>query len=289
MRWRELHAEASQRLGSAREARWLVEEAAGGPWPAVLDEAVTVRAAAWLADRLDRRAAGEPLQYVLGRWSFRRLDLIVDRRVLIPRPETEGVVEVALQELRRTAPASRPVVVDLGTGSGAIGLSVVAEHPRATVWATDASPDALDVARANLAGLGGSAAARVTLVEGDWWDALPGRLRGTVDLVVSNPPYVATGEMAGLDTEVADWEPRRALESGPDGLDDIAAILAGAPDWLVPDGSAVIEMAPHHSARVVDLARGAGFGHVEIRPDLAGRPRTLLARVKAAGADTPPI
>ena len=162
-----------------------------------------------------RRRAGEPLQYAIGAWGFRRLDLYLDRRVLIPRPETEQVVEVAL---RRAAAARRcraPLVVDLGTGSGAIALSIAVEVPGADVWATDVSADALAVARANLAGLGGRAATRVRLVEGSWFDALPEAFRGQVHLLVSNPPYVADGET--LPAEVADWEPPGALRAGPHG------------------------------------------------------------------------
>jgi release factor glutamine methyltransferase len=287
VRWREMYAGAGEQLGSRTEARWLVEAASGGDFPLVLDDLVTARAAHWLDERVARRVAGEPLQYVLGRWAFRGLDLLVDRRVLIPRPETEQVVEVALAELRDGASrpgergatsGSSPVVVDLGTGSGAIALSMAAEYPGATVWATDASADALDVARANLAGLGGFAAARVRLAVGEWWDALPPPLRGTVDLVVSNPPYIATSEMPDLAPEVVDWEPRGALEAGPDGVEGIGAVLAGAPGWLRADGVAVIELAPHQAGPAAELARRAGFSAIEVRADLSGRDRTLVAR-----------
>jgi release factor glutamine methyltransferase len=282
VRWQELYADAVRRLGSQREARWLVEAASGGSWPAVLGETVTVRAAAWTEARVVRRQAGEPLQYVLGQWAFRGLDLFVDPRVLIPRPETEHVVGVALAELRRRPGGGRPVVVDLGTGSGAIALSIAVEHPGAAIWATDVSPDALDVARANLAGLGGAAAARVRLVEGEWWTAVPVALRGRVDLVVANPPYIATAEMTTLDAQVVDWEPRIALEAGPGGLEDIAAILAAAPHWLAPGGVAVIEIAPHQAGPAVALARRAGFAEVEVHPDLTRRDRALVARLVSA-------
>jgi len=260
---------------------WLVEEAAGSAWPAALDEAVTARGAAWFDERLGRRAAGEPLQYVLGHWSFRTLDVLVDRRVLIPRPETEITVEVALSELDRIRAASRPVstVVDLGTGSGVIALSLASERPGVRVWATDASTDALDVARANVAGMAGSAATRIRIVEGRWWAALPDGFAGTIDLVVSNPPYVSSAEMTRLDSVVADWEPVRALCAGPTGLEDIAEIVGGALRWVRPGGAVVVEIAPHHADRVVDLARGAGLVGAEVRPDLTGRPRVLVARV----------
>jgi release factor glutamine methyltransferase len=272
---------ATDDLGSAHEARWVVERASG--WEGAelvghLDEAGTARAVAHVEAMVARRVGGEPLQYVLGRWQFRGLELFVDRRVLIPRPETEWVAEAAVAEVGR-ADRRDPVVVDLGTGSGAIGLSLAAEVPGARVWATDASPEALAVARANLAGLGSRAATRVRLVEGDWWDALPDELRGTVDLVVSNPPYVAADEQ--LPAEVADWEPGSALRAGPTGLEALEVVVGGAPVWLRRPGALVAEVAPHQARAAVTMAVEAGFDDVEVRPDLTGRPRALVARSRA--------
>ena len=275
-----LVAAIAARVGSAQEARWIVDH--GG-----LDRA---RALA------DRRAAGEPLQYVLGRWPFRSLELQVDRRVLIPRPETEQVVEVALGELalvlglggRRSAGPA--MAVDLGTGSGAVALSLAVEGAtdgdRLEVWATDASPDALDVARANLADLADAdpvAAARVHLAQGRWFAALPPALMGRVDLVVSNPPYVAESDYAGLDPVVRDWEPHSALVSargaaGVGGMADIEAIVAGAPRWLHRSGALVVEIAPSQAYAAIDAARRAGFSKVDTARDLAGRLRMLVAR-----------
>ncbi|GAC1600087.1 MAG: peptide chain release factor N(5)-glutamine methyltransferase [Acidimicrobiales bacterium] len=278
--WREVLEETTAALGSAREARWLAEEAAGLSGPdLVLGGPVTARCGAYLSQMVDRRLAGEPLQYVLGRWGFRSLDLFVDRRVLIPRPETEQVVEWAFAELAHVLtcrpPRHRPVVADLGTGSGAIALSMASETD-AEVWATDASSDALDVARANLAGIGTFAATRVRMVSGSWWDALPEALRGRLDLVVSNPPYVGVGE--DLPHEVAAFEPAVALRSGPDGLDAIRVILGSAGEWLAPAGVVVVEMAPSQVASVRALARDAGARHVEVRSDLTGRDRAVVAR-----------
>jgi release factor glutamine methyltransferase len=226
-----------------------------------------------------RRCAGEPLQYVLGRWPFRGLDLMVDRRVLIPRPETEEVVGWAVDAARRLLaevrpPRHRPVAIDLGTGSGAIALSVARELG-AQVWATDVSAEALDVASANLSGLGMWAATRVRIVQGSWWAALPADLRGQVDLVVSNPPYVADDEP--LPDEVDRHEPAVALRAGADGLAAITEILAGMAGWLAPSGVAVIELAPHQAGRVVALARDAGARSAEVRVDGAGRARALVA------------
>jgi release factor glutamine methyltransferase len=276
--WRDLLHEAADRLGSKLDAKRIVERASGFEGAAFhsgLEEPVTTRALAYFDQLVERRAAGEPLQYVLGAWSFRSLDLYVDRRVLIPRPETEQVVEVALAELRRLE-ADDPIVVDLGTGSGAIALSIAVEVVGATVWATDASADALAVARANLAGIG-RAGARVRLEEGWWFDALPGLLEGRVSLVVSNPPYVAASDE--LPAEVADWEPAAALYSGPTGTEQVAEILADAPRWLSRPGACVIEIAPHQADAAVALAYDAGFVEADVRADLVGRPRALVARV----------
>lgn len=289
--WRELLAGAIDALQAAQgstgeadsndpssDASRIVAEAAGvedRELFAVLDEPATRRGVAHLDDMVRRRSAGEPLQHVLGHWPFRYLDLMVDRRVLIPRPETEQVVEVALRELDRSGGSDRSTtVVDLGTGSGAIALAIATERVRTAVWATDASADALDVARANLAGVG-RAGARVRLAQGDWFAALPHDLVGTVDLVVSNPPYVAT--TAALPRSVLDWEPTAALFAGGDGLDDVRSIVSGAPRWLTDGGVVVCELSPEQGPAAVEFA-ASHFHEVELAPDLAGRDRTLVAR-----------
>jgi release factor glutamine methyltransferase len=275
--WRALLDQAAEVVGSRDEARRLVEEASGlGPSELLLalDDVVPARAGAYLTAMLGRRTAGEPLQYALGRWGFRSLDLMVDRRVLIPRPETEVVAGVAVEEARRFG---GPVLVaDLGTGSGAIALSIAAEVPGAEVWATDVSAGAVDVASANLCGLGGFAAARVRVARGAWYDALPTELAGRVHVIVSNPPYVADGEE--LPPEVDEWEPRDALRAGPTGLECLAAVITGAPRWLRADGVLVLEHAPHQAADVTELALAAGFAPVDISKDLAGRDRVAVAR-----------
>ena len=284
--WREVLAETTDRLGPvaaspAVEARWIVERASGhegAEHVMMLDEPVTQRAMHFHDLMVERRLRGEPLQYVLGRWGFRTLDLLVDRRVLIPRPETEVVAGLALAELDRIGEVSvdrRPRAVDLGTGSGAIGLSIAVERPGVEVWLTDRSADALAVARANLAGVG-RAAARVRIVEGSWFDALPGELLGAVDLVVSNPPYVATGD--DLDASVRQWEPADALFAGPDGLDDLRVLVADAHRWLRPEGALVLEIDPRQSGVVSAMARSRGFSGVTVHRDLSDRDRVVVAR-----------
>lgn len=267
--WRGAFDDAANRLGDRTEARRLIEEASGLDIATALDHAPTGRTMAYFDAMLERRASGEPLQYVLGSWGFRTLDVFVDQRVLIPRPETEVVVEHALAAVSELGGRT---AVDLGTGSGAIALSLAVECPPLTVWATDASHDALDVARANLAGIG-RAATRVQLAHGDWFAALPTDLAGTIDVIVSNPPYVAEHEP--LPPDVMDWEPHGALVAGPTGLESIAAILREAPRWLARRGAVVLEIGETQGDAARELA--AAFDRVEIERDLAGRPRVLVA------------
>ncbi len=277
--WRAQLDHARRRLGSDLEARRILSRASGFDRAELVrhfDDPVPARAQSFLSSMVERRRGGEPLQYVLGVWGFRHLDLVVDRRVLIPRPETEVVVEVALEELDRLRLRRSPTLVDLGTGSGAIALSLATEVDDAAVWATDASPDALAVARANLAGLGSRVAPRVRMAQGRWFAALPWSLFGRVDMVVCNPPYVAEDDP--LPAEVADWEPAHALVAGPTGLEAIAEVVATAPRWLARPGVLVLELAPHQADAAAALARDAGFGSTEVLPDLAGRPRVLVGR-----------
>jgi release factor glutamine methyltransferase len=273
--WRTLLAETATRVGERPAARWLCEVASGADRiEEVLDEQATQRMVAHLDQMIARHAAGEPLAYVLGRWSFRHLDLAVDRRVLIPRPETEVVAGVAV-DLARSL--TRPItVVDLGTGSGAIGLALADELPvtGVTVWLVDADPDALDVASANLAGIG-RRAANVRIAEGSWFDALPSDT--VVDLAVSNPPYVATVS-AAVDPAVRDWEPSHAVFAGIDGLDAIREVVTGAQTRLRTGGWLVLEIGADQGPAVEELLVADGFRDVEIRPDLAGRDRVAVAR-----------
>ncbi|MEO5841208.1 MAG: peptide chain release factor N(5)-glutamine methyltransferase [Acidimicrobiales bacterium] len=284
--WATLFDEASARLAAVSadpriDARRIVEQAGGiepAQFSSMLDELVTTRQMVAYDRMIERRLTGEPLQYVLGSWSFRLLDLYLDRRVLIPRPETEIVTEHALAEHDRSVRARGArdgVVVDLGTGSGAIALSIAFERRGTQVWATDVSPDALAVAQANCAGLG-RVARHVTLVHGSWFDPLPESLRGAIDVVVSNPPYVAADDE--LPAEVRDWEPFEALVPGPRGLEAYEAILADARSWLAGTGALVLEIGAAQGASVSELVRDSGFATAEVHADLTGRDRVVVAR-----------
>ena len=262
--------------GSARR----IVEAATGLDPTELalkmEQPATVRGVAQFDAMVARRLKGEPLQYVVGSWGFRHLDLLVDRRVLIPRPETEELVQWGLDELARCARSgiAEPVVTDLGTGSGAIGLSILTEVQQAQVWMSDASDEALAVCRANLAALG-RAGVRGRIVSGSWFEPLPDALLGAVDLIITNPPYVAQRDE--LPPVVADWEPLQALVAGPLGTEDVHHLLETAPQWLSADGAIVVEMAPHQVDPMCQLA-AIYFEEVEAKNDLSDRQRCVVAR-----------
>ena len=273
--WRELLAETTALLDESTHARWVCETAtATSPveFRGLLDEPATERAVAHLDAMVARARVGEPIQYVLGSWAFRHLDLAIDERVLIPRPETELVAELAIG----LAAAAGPIrhVADLGTGSGAIGLAMADELPQdgTNVWITDVSADAVAVARDNLAGLGRSAA-NVTVAEGSWFDALPAEMR--FDVIVSNPPYVADSSVE-IEHIVSDWEPSAALFSGPDGLDDLRTIIDEAPRHLRPNGWLVVEHGHDQGSVVREMMTTAGLVEAETRRDLAGLDRVSL-------------
>ncbi len=310
VRVRDVVASSAAALGSVSQARWIVAHATGMPSAQLVaapDLVVSTVVADAVHALVDRCLAGEPLQYVLGTWAFRTLELEVDRRVLIPRPETEHVVEVALAELGTQSvrvPERPPLnAVDLGTGSGAIALSLAAEFEPASdlptsdlpasdlaasdleVWATDISPDALEVCNQNLAALARQSperAARVRMARGSWFDALPVELAGRLQVVVSNPPYVSESEWESLELVVRDHEPVAALVPGPTGFEAIEILLTGASQWLAPGGSLVVELTPSQASSARRRAVELGYETAEIRDDLAGRQRVLIARLPVA-------
>jgi release factor glutamine methyltransferase len=277
--WRTLLNETIEVLGERPQARWICETACGldgDEFLAELDEPATERMVAQLDAMVARYRAGEPLAYVMGHWSFRTIELMVDRRVLIPRPETEMVAGRALELARGVADQRR--VVDLGTGSGAIGLSLAAELPLTgtEVWLTDYSTDAVDVARANAVGLG-RAAANVRVCHGSWFDALPIDVRGEIDVVVSNPPYIAHGDPEVAES-VLEYEPHTALFAGEHGLDDVRVIARDARDWLRSGGWLVMEIGYQQGEAVKALLERFGYADVAIANDLTGRPRIAEGR-----------
>ncbi|HSF64268.1 MAG TPA: peptide chain release factor N(5)-glutamine methyltransferase [Paracoccaceae bacterium] len=267
-------AEAVPRLaaagveGAARDARVLMAHALGiGADRVVLvaGDALAPEAEAAFAAAVAARVARQPVAQITGRRLFWGREFRVTRDVLDPRPETETLIAAALE-----APFAR--VLDMGTGSGAILCTLLAERPGATGLGTDLSAAALTIARGNAEalGLGG----RAEFVLSDWWADVAGQF----DLIVSNPPYIAADEMADLAPEVRDWEPAMALTPGGDGLDAYRAICAGAHAHLVPGGRLLLEIGPAQGAAVAALARAAGLGQVVVRPDMDGRDRVVCAR-----------
>jgi release factor glutamine methyltransferase len=216
-----------------------------------------------------RRAAGEPTAWLTGQKEFLGRPFRVDARVLVPRPETEELALAALAALPEGGSA-----LDLGTGSGCIAVSLALGRPGARVAAVDLSPEALALAREN----GAALRAEVEWLEGDLYAALPAGRR--FDVVVANPPYVPSGELAGLSREVR-REPRLALDGGPDGLAVLRRVVAGAPAHLAPGGALLVEIHESHAEAVPRLCAEAGLPGAELRRDLAGLPRWVVARLPA--------
>jgi release factor glutamine methyltransferase len=274
MTLRDALAAAARRLseagidGAGGDARALVAKAAGVARDRLLlhmgdemDPAAQARLDAMLA----RRAAREPVARILGRREFWGRSFTVTPDVLDPRPETESLIELAL-----TGPAPARLL-DLGTGSGCIAVTLLAEWPGATGVATDLSAPALAVAGENAARHG--VAARLALIRRDWFAALSGRF----DLVVSNPPYIAAAEMVGLSPEVRAHDPAAALSDGGDGLAAYRALAAGMTRHLAPGGRMLVEIGAGQGAQVARLFAAAGLADVHVRPDLDGRDRVVSA------------
>ena len=269
---------AAAGIEAARREAWLLLAAASGRERASLmagaAAALTSGQQARLEQLLARRCRREPIAYILGEKEFWSLPFRVGPAVLIPRPETETVVEAALAHLRdRRAPLR---ILDLGTGSGCLLLALLSELPNAAGLGTDVSAEALALAQANAVRLG--LAERTELRAGDWGSGLA----PPFDLIVSNPPYVAEAEWPKLQPEVRDFEPRAALLAGPDGLDAYRALAPECARLLASGGCAALEIGQGQSDAVARLLTRAGLEVVERRRDLAGIERCLVARPRRA-------
>ena len=257
------------------DARLLLAHALGGVSPLALDPRQTLdeAVAARFRSLWDRRLSGVPVQHLIGEWDFYGRTFRVDGRALVPRPETEILVELALKE----APAARRLL-DAGTGSGIIAITCLLERPEATAVALDISFDALALARQNAALHG--VLPRLSLVASDWLSALSA---SPFDVIVSNPPYLAIGESPHLPPTVRDHDPRRALFAGDDGLAAIRQLLATAAPYLAPGGLLAFEIGfgQGEAVRSEILARPV-WRFLKIEPDLEGIPRICLARLESA-------
>jgi release factor glutamine methyltransferase len=260
------------------DARWLVAhvvEVAGTP---------TGCGAALLDGLVARRAAREPLQLVLGSWPFRTVELRCRPGVFVPRPETEVVAGVAIDAARAAGP--RPTIVEPCTGTGAIACSLLAEVPGATIMATDLDPAAVELATENLARVAEGAAgpasaapgARATVVAGDLLDPVDPALRGHLDVLVANPPYLPARDRGSWEVEVADHDPDAALVGGPDGHEVVDAVLAAAVAWLAPSGSVVVEIDERRGEEALAVAGRVGLLDARLVHDLTGAARAVLAR-----------
>lgn len=238
---------------------------------AALDPVVTREQASTYGAWIPRREAREPVQRILGYAYFRNLKLRLGEHTLIPRPDTESVVEAALETIDDRNGACR--VLDLGTGSGAIAVSIAQERPACEVHAADVSEAALKVARSNAE----SAGVQIRFHSADVAVGLE-ELNGTIQLLVSNPPYIPTGDLRSLASEVHDWDPHSALDGGPDGLTFYRRIFVETPPLLADQSNVVLEVGDDQSEAVLELGREAGFKPLGTRQDLTGSPRAAMLR-----------
>ncbi len=264
-------------VNAVRETDWLLASALGVPAHVLILEGerpVSVLQAEQAWSLLRRRAARAPLQYILGTQEFRGLEMAVTPDVLIPRLETELLVE---ETLRAVAGVKGPAIADVGTGSGCIAAAIACECPGATVYALDLSGGALAVARSNATRHG--MRDRIRFIQADLLEAFCVEAAGAFDVIVSNPPYIPERELEELQPEVARYEPRMALAAGPAGLAFYHRIIRDAPPLLKPGGRLIMELGWGRAEAVTQLARQRGaFGLVECRKDAAGIERVLIAR-----------
>lgn len=266
-----------------RSAEWLLSASTGlsrVELYAYHDRPLTTEERALLRDAVRRRATGEPLQYVTGEVAFRHIVVKVRPGVLIPRPETEVLVDSVLPAVDAAiAERGEALVADLCTGSGCVALAIAQERDRARVWAGDISPIAIEVTTDNIQRLG--LAERTRVMQGDLFEALPRDLLGTLDVVVSNPPYVPSADVPTLPAEVAGFEPHLALDGGPDGLAVFRRILEEARRWLRPGGVLGVEL-DERMARSAASEAEQWYQGSRVVSDLSGRDRIIVARTPEA-------
>jgi release factor glutamine methyltransferase len=250
----------------AREARLLAAHLLGLPAGALVDPALPIDTPAYDA-LIARRAAREPMALITGRQGFWTLDLAVSAATLVPRADSETLIEAALAAFPDRAAVRS--VLDLGTGTGCLLLAALAEFPAAWGLGIDLAPAATRLAAVNA---GANGIARAAFVVGRWADAVAGRF----DLILSNPPYVETSAIAALMPEVGRHEPALALDGGADGLDAYRAIIPALPRLLAAGGVAILELGAGQAEDVVGIARAAGFSRLDLRDDLGGHPRALV-------------
>lgn len=255
------------------DARFLAEAALGVDRTELIrieDEPIAASAREGLHAFARRRLAGEPVARILGEKQFYGLDFVLNEATLVPRPETEMIVTIGVQWLATRPPS--PMVLDLGTGSGCIAISILTVRTDARAVGIDLSADALRAAGENARRHG--VADRLQMSAGSWFDPVPPGER--FDLIVSNPPYIETGVIPSLQPEVRDFDPNLALDGGPDGLDAYRAILAGAAGHLKPGGTLVLEIGSGQGAAITSLAEASGFLTMRLEKDLAGLDRALV-------------
>jgi release factor glutamine methyltransferase len=270
------------------DARWLVEAASGSDPRRSPDEALSAAAARILDGMVVRRSAREPLQLVVGITAFRHIELRCRAGVFVPRPETEVLAGIAVDLVRSSRrPGGGPVVVhEPCCGTGAVGLAVASEVDGAVVLLGDRSAAAVALATENRDLLAGAGRLRSTVEvrRGDLLEAFAGLPHGAADVIVANPPYLPADDVAGLEPEVADHDPHDALAGGTDGHEVVDALLAAAVGELAPGGAVVLEIDARRAAETLDVALGLGLVDVEVRPDLTGAPRFVLARRAGPGS-----
>ena len=255
---------------AARDARALVAYALGvGPDRIVLlgPDPIDTRAQDQLSDYVERRLQHEPVSKIAGLRQFWGRDFHISKAVLDPRPETETVIVEALKYPAKT-------VLDLGTGSGVLAVTLMMEWPKAEALATDISPAALAVARENADRF--DIGDRLSFAQSNWFEGV----QGSFDLIVANPPYIAMDEMAGLDRDVRDYDPHIALSPGGDGLDPYRVIAACVRRHLSPDGRLIVEIGYLQAVEVMQLFQNAGLSALRCHADLAGRDRVISARIQ---------